>query len=157
MRGKSRLSAKTVWRSNLPSPFVLSCMLIRLVGSCWRAGVDVEHVAAELGDVEPPVAVERHRRGTDDVGVGEHELEAVARGQNEALGLFLRRQRDHRRLRAVVTTGVHRIRQAGTARATCRLRRTASRPGRLAQRSPAAVRRLACQPRMSAPRSPRGP
>ena len=93
---------KTEWRSNVPSPFVLSCTLMRLTGSNSPAAVGVEHVAAHLVDVEPAVAVERDRRRVDDLGVGEHQLQAVAGRQDEAGRLLFRRQRLDGRLRRKV-------------------------------------------------------
>ena len=65
-------------------------------------GVRVEHVAAQLGDEHPPVAVERDRAGADDLRLRHHQLEVVARRQDEAGLLLLRRERLDRLLRREV-------------------------------------------------------
>ena len=84
MRGKRRLSANTVCRSKMPSPLLLSCMLMR-----WsaRAAGRRPHraVTALFGDVETPVAVKGHRRGADDVRFGKNKLQAIPGGRMKRL------------------------------------------------------------------------
>ena len=60
--------------------------------------LDVGHVGDELGDVHAPVAVELDHRGCVDIGIGQHQLHAVARRQHERLRLFLGGLRGDRRL-----------------------------------------------------------
>ena len=65
-------------------------------------GVRVEHVAAQLGDEHPPIAVERDRAGADDLGLRHHQLEVVARRQDETGLLLFRGERLDRLLRREV-------------------------------------------------------
>ena len=81
------------------------------------AGIDVEHVAPELRDVESPVTVERHRRRADDVGIRQYELEVITRRQDETLGFLLGRHRGDGRFWTVVAADVRGISQTGTASA----------------------------------------
>jgi hypothetical protein len=90
------------------------------------AGVDVEHIAAELGDVEPAVSVERHHCRADDRRIRKHQFQSIPRRKDEAFRLLFRRERKDRRLRTVVPAGVGRIGEAGTTGARARRRRAAA-------------------------------
>ena len=71
--------------------------------------VEIEHVAAILDDEHPAVAVERDRGGLLNDRIGQHELEAIPRLQDELLELFLRRARTERRLLGPIDVGIDRI------------------------------------------------
>jgi len=79
---------------------VFRCMLIRAI----RVG----HVRAHLSDVHPAVAVPCHCDRIDDVRLGHHQFQAIARRKDDPFGLFLRCTRRHGWLRAVVTGNVPR-------------------------------------------------
>ena len=60
--------------------------------------IDVLHVAAQLGDKHPPVAIERDHARLLDVRLAQHQLKLVAGRELEGLEFVLRAQRLHRRL-----------------------------------------------------------
>ena len=82
-----------------------SCTEMRPIGSSVAAAVGVLHVAAQLEDEHPAVAVEGNLRRLLDVRLGEHRLELEAGRQPEPLGLLLGGQRQHRRLLREVRLG----------------------------------------------------
>src|SRR6266498_5541675 len=79
-------------------------------------GVDIEHVAAFFGDVQAAVAVESHRGRADDVRFGEDELQTITWREDETFRLLLGRQRNDRRLGAVVPSDICGVTQTRTAR-----------------------------------------
>ena len=98
------------------------------------ARVRILHVAAQLEDEHPAVAVEGDLRGLLDVRIGEYRLELEAGRQPDLPGLFLRRQHRCRWLGTVVGGRVGgivllRTAQPAAAAAAGRLSRLAGRLG----------------------------
>ena len=50
----------------------------------------IHHVADHLADIHPAVAVKLDQRRTDDLGVRDHQLHAIAGWKHEAFGFFCR-------------------------------------------------------------------